>query len=53
MAVTSPEWTEGLYESLLTDKLGHWLSSVRNREIITAHVDSADQPRVLARYLYQ
>jgi hypothetical protein len=50
--VTSPEWAEGLHERLLTYELSEQLTSVGDREVVTAEVDHADQPHVLARYVY-
>lgn len=52
MSVTSPEWAEGLYESLLTVELTQQLKNAADREVVRADVDHADQPHVLARYVY-
>jgi superfamily II DNA or RNA helicase/HKD family nuclease len=51
--VTSPQWAEGLHESLLTDTLNARLREAGDLEVTTAKVDDADQPHVLARYLYE
>jgi superfamily II DNA or RNA helicase len=53
MAVTSPDRAEGLHESLLTEALRAQLQGMRDLEIVTAEVDSAEQPHVLARYVYE
>jgi superfamily II DNA or RNA helicase len=50
--VTSPQWAEGLHESLLTDTLDARLRAADELEIATSGVDDADQPHVLARHLY-
>lgn len=51
--MTSPQWAEGLHESLLTETLDVRLRAAGDLDVTTANVADADQPHVLARYLYE
>lgn len=50
--VTDGDLTPGLHESLITEELSAALAEVSGQLVEKAPVDEADQPHVLARYLY-
>lgn len=52
-AVLPPEEPEGLYESLVTRSIRRRLSDLQHLQVVDSDVDEADQPHVLARFVYE
>lgn len=52
MRVVRSDETEGLHESLVTKSLRDRLGRLDHLRVVVADVDEADQPHVLARFLY-